>query len=118
MPRSRYVPERGDFDWVNLSPRHGHEQAAHRPALVLSPKAYNLKTGLCVICPAARQAKGYAFEVPHRAPEGQQSVILADHIRCIDWRTRRVRFFHRVGIEVLDEVVAKLEALIINPEPV
>jgi mRNA interferase MazF len=58
----RYVPERGDIVWINLSPLAGHEQPGHRPALVLSPKAYNAKVGLMLCCPIASQAKGYPFE--------------------------------------------------------
>jgi mRNA-degrading endonuclease toxin of MazEF toxin-antitoxin module len=59
----KYIPDRGDFVWISLSPTSEHEQAGRRPALVVSPKSYNSNTGLCVICPATRQAKGYAFEV-------------------------------------------------------
>ena len=114
MPR--YVPERGDFIWLDLNPRLGHEQAGRRPVLVLSPRAYNRKTGLCVVCPATRQAKGYAFEVIQSTGVATPSVILADHVRCVDWRARRAQRIHRVSSEVLEEVAAKLEALIINPQ--
>lgn len=40
-----YVPERGDAIWITLNPQAGHEQAGRRPALVLSPSAYNRKVG-------------------------------------------------------------------------
>ena len=116
MARKRYVPERGDYVWVDLQPHHGHEQGGHRPALVLSPQSYNRKTGLCVICPATRQMKGYAFEVPGPSTDGVQGVILADHVRTIDWRTRRVRFITRAVPETLAEVIARLESLIIDPD--
>lgn len=115
MAQRTYIPERGDFIWVNLNPRQGHEQAGHRPALVLSPKSYNRKTGLCVLCPATRHAKGYAFEVLLTQADGSQSVILADHVRNIDWRAREVRTIFSVPSEIVEEVVAKLEALIIGP---
>lgn len=113
--RAGYVPDRGDFVWINLNPQRGHEQARHRPALVLSPKLYNRKTGLCVICPATRQGKGYLFEVSI-LPEGEPGgVILADHLRSVDWRLRGTRFIRRVSRAVLADVVAKIEALLINP---
>lgn len=113
--RTSYVPERGDLIWIDLQPTRGHEQAGHRPALVLSPKSYNRKTGLCVICPATRQGKGYVFEVHVALPDGSDSVILADHIRNVDWRARRARLILQVPQEVLDEVAAKLDALVISP---
>jgi hypothetical protein len=60
---SNYVPDRGDLVWITLNPTAGHEQAGRCPAMVISPRSYNRKTGLCIVCPATRQAKGYAFEV-------------------------------------------------------
>ena len=116
MARRRYVPDRGDFVWLNLNPRRGHEQAGRRPALVLSPKSYNRTTGLCVICPATRQEKGYAFEVGIETADGHESVILADHVRSVDWRARKVSLDCQVEAAVLEEVVAKLFALIVEPD--
>jgi mRNA interferase MazF len=115
MARPGYVPERGDFVWIDLNPRHGHEQAGRRPALVLSPRAYNRKTGLCILCPATRQIKGYAFEVVHSGAQGPPGAILSDHVRCVDWRSRHASFIQRVPQQVLEEVIAKLEALILSP---
>jgi mRNA interferase MazF len=115
MARATYVPDRGDCVKVSLDPQLGHEQAGYRPALVLTPQAYNRKSGLCVICPATTKAKGYDVEVANPGAEDPATVILIDQIRCIDWRTRRPRFVQRVAPEVLEEVVAKLDALIINP---
>lgn len=111
-----YVPDRGDFVWIDLNPRQGREQSGHRPALVISPKAYNRKTSLCVICPATRQAKGYPFEVAVQTADGTTSVILADHVRSVDWRQRRVRKIEMVPDEVLDDVIGRLDALLINPD--
>ena len=116
MVARNYVPDRGDFVWIDLNPRQGHEQSGRRPAIVLSPKSYNRKTGLCVICPATRQAKGYAFEVEHISDRGELGVILSDHIRNVDWQARKVQFIGKVSAEVLNEVVGKLAALIIDPE--
>jgi mRNA interferase MazF len=116
MPGRRYVPDRGDFVWIDLNPRKGHEQAGQRPALVLSPQSYNRKTGLCVVCPATRQAKGYAFEVKIVAGTAVEGVILADHVRSVDWRVRNLRRIRRVSDGILAEVVAKIAALIIDPQ--
>ncbi len=116
MKRKSYILERGDLVWITLHPAAGHEQAGRRPALVLSPKSYNRKTGLCVLCPATRQKKGYAFEVEVTNPDGTISVVLSDHLRSVDWRARKIELIHRVSVSVLAEVVARVEALIVNPD--
>ncbi|MCY2973666.1 MAG: endoribonuclease MazF [Planctomycetota bacterium] len=105
-----FIPDRGDLIWINFDPQAGREQAQHRPALVLSPKAYNAKTLLCVLCPLTSQTKGYPFEVivPGKTP----SVVLADQVKSMDWRVRKAKLKGRVDAEVLAEVLAKLQTLI------
>ncbi|MEZ6058711.1 MAG: endoribonuclease MazF [Planctomycetaceae bacterium] len=116
MTRRNFVPDRGDLVWITLSPVSGHEQAGRRPALVLSPKAYNQKTGLCLLCPATRQQKGYAFEVTTTGPDGRETVLLADHLRNVDWRARQAELMYRVTDAVVDAVTARIDALIISPD--
>lgn len=62
MP-ARYVPDSGDIVWMDFNPQLGREQAGRRPAVVLSPKAYNVKSGLLVCVPITNQIKGYPFEL-------------------------------------------------------
>lgn len=116
MTRKTYIPDRGDLIWVTLQPTAGHEQSGRRPALVVSPKSYNRRTGLCVLCPATRQRKGYAFEVEVANPDGASSIILSDHLRNVDWRARKAELIHRVSESVLASVVARIEALIVSPD--
>lgn len=110
MPR-RYVPERGDIVWLTFDPQAGHEQAGRRPALVLSPRAYNIKAGLALICPITSQRKGYPFEVdlPNQRVTG---VVLADQVRSLDWSARRAQKAARGSDETLLEVLAKIAALL------
>lgn len=108
---AKYAPERGDLVWLTFDPQAGHEQAGRRPALILSPKAYNSKTSLALICPITNQVKGYPFEVT--LPNGSvNGVILADQVRSLDWTARRAEKISSVTDEVLSEVLAKLSALI------
>jgi mRNA interferase MazF len=109
-----YVPSRGDIAWVTFSPTAGHEQAGRRPALIISPRAYNAKTGLCLACPITNQAKGYPFETRLAGVAGVSGVILADHVRSVDWSARRTEFLCKVPSAVLSEVLAKLVSLLTN----
>ncbi|MGD9560988.1 MAG: type II toxin-antitoxin system PemK/MazF family toxin [Pyrinomonadaceae bacterium] len=107
-----YVPRRGDAVWLNLDPQSGREQAGRRPVLVLSPSEYNAKVGLALICPITNQAKGYSFEVA--VPKGLKikGVVLSDHVKNADWRTREVDFICRVPHSIVDDVIEKLTVLL------
>jgi mRNA interferase MazF len=107
-----YVPNRCDVFYLNLHPQAGKEMSKLRPVVVLSPEEYNQKTSLAVICPITNQQKGYPFEI--EIPKGYpvQGVILADHIKSLDWRTSGGDFICTLPSEVIDDVVAKICALI------
>ena len=106
----RYVPEAGDIVWLNFTPQAGHEQAGHRPALVLSPAAYYDKTSLMICCPMTTQIKDYPFEVLIAGTPA--NVFLADRVKSLDWRSRRATRKGVVSAGELAEVRAKIVALI------
>ena len=107
-----YVPDRGDAVWITLDPQAVHEQAGRRPALVLTPAAYNGRVGLALLCPITGQAKGYPFEVP--LPEGLavSGVALADQVKSLDWRARQAAKICAVPEEVVAQVLTRLNALL------
>ncbi len=107
-----YVPDRGHIVWLHFNPQAGHEQAGHRPALVLSPATYNAKTGLALFCPITNQVKGYPFEVPIVDIPSISGVALADQLKNLDWRTRGAKYAATVDETVLTEVIARFEALL------
>jgi mRNA interferase MazF len=107
-----YVPERGDVVWIHFNPQAGHEQAGRRPALVISPGAYNARVGLALLCPITSQVKGYPFEVGIPAGHGVSGAILADQVKSLDWKARNADFLERVPEPVLREVLLKLGTLI------
>jgi mRNA interferase MazF len=110
--KSPEAPDAGDLVWISFSPQAGREQAGRRPGLVLSPRAYNAKVGLCLVCPITSHAKGYAFEVA--LPDGLpvQGVVLADHVKSADWVDRNSELIATVPEYVVDEVRAKLKPLL------
>ncbi len=107
-----YVPERGDIVWISLNPQAGHEQAGRRPAVVVSPKSYNGKVGLGLFCPITNQVKGYPFEVAIPQGLAVRGVVLADQVKSLDWRERRVEFAGRLSVDASNEVLGKLGALL------
>ncbi len=111
MP-ARYIPDRGDIVWLEFDPQAGHEQAGHRPAVVLSPRAYNQKSGLALFCPITSRVKGYPFEVVLPANLKVQGAVLCDQLNSLDWATRRGRLAVRLPAEVIEDVLAKIHALL------
>ena len=112
MVTSTYVPDSGDIIWLTFDPQAGHHQAGRRPALVLSPKIYNQKSGLALVCPVTNQAKGYPFEVIVPAGPGVTGVILADQVKSVDWKAHRAEKVGRAAAELLNEVLARLAPLL------
>lgn len=107
-----YIPDRGDLVWMTFNPQAGHEQSGRRPALVLSPKAYNGKVGLALFCPITSQVKRYPYEVIIPANPKITGVILSDQIKSLDWQTRKAEFIIRLPDDVLTEVLRKLNTLL------
>jgi mRNA interferase MazF len=114
VSKKAFSPKRGDVITVDLDPVKGHEQDGRRPALVLSADAYNRVVGLALVVPITLKAKGYPFEVqvPQRCKV--KGTILADHVKCIDWRGRNAEHFDTLPGEVLKEVEEKLGPLIFS----
>ena len=107
-----WPPERGDLVWLDLSPVSGHEQSGRRPALVISPRSYNHKSGLMLCCPVTTRVKGYPFEVGLEGVEGLQGVILADQIKSLDWKARRAEKVGRASGKIVDEVLGLVGLLV------
>ena len=110
-PRA-YIPQCGDVVWITLNPQAGHEQSGRRPAVVLSPRSYNSKTGLAILCQITSQIKGYPFEVtmPPGLPIG--GTILSDQVKSLDWRARNAELICTLPAETSSEVLDKLLTLL------
>ena len=107
-----YIPRRGDAVWITLVPQAGHEQSGRRPAVVLSPEAYNAKVGLALFCPVTSQVKGYPWEV--RIPDGLtiSGVVLADQVKSLDWRSRSALKICTLPESAVIEILDKLGTLL------
>ena len=111
MAARGHVPDAGDVVWLEFDPQAGHEQAGHRPALVISPASYNVKTGLMVCCPMTTKVKGHPFEVLTEV-DGLACAVLSDQVKSLDWRVRKAKKKAAVASEVMLHVRAKMKALL------
>lgn len=107
-----YIPNRGDILIVDFSPHMGREQTKRRPALVLSPSEYNGLVGLAIVAPITSKIKSFRFEVPLPASLRTQGVVLADQLKSFDWRARKAVFEEVAPESVIDEVTARVSALL------
>ena len=106
-----YIPERGDIVWLDFTPQTGHEQHGKRPAIVLSPQAYNKKAGLALFCPITSKQKGYPFEV--KIETGIiNGVVLSDQIKSLDWQQRGADFIVKATDDEINEIIKKISVLI------
>jgi mRNA interferase MazF len=110
MVAKSYTPDRGDLVLVDFNPTKGREQAKVRPAIVLSPRIYNQKTNLAIMCPITSVIKGYPFEVAVKSKE-IEGAVLSDHVRSLDWKARNAKFIAKAKPKVLSEVFLKLNLL-------
>ena len=109
--KTPYVPKRGDVVWMTMNPQAGHEQVGRRPAVILSPGAYNAKVGLALVVPITSRVKGYPFEtlVPSGLPVS--GAILSDQVKSLDWRARQAALLCELPTSVVSEVLQKLKTL-------
>jgi mRNA interferase MazF len=110
--RETYQPDRADFAYLDFSPQAGAEQAGRRPALILSPRDFNIATGLAAVCPITRTQTGSRFEVP--VPRGTKlsGVVLSHQFRTVDWLMRNAEFHSRANDDFMCEVIGRIEAIL------
>ncbi|MEZ5422045.1 MAG: endoribonuclease MazF [Pyrinomonadaceae bacterium] len=107
-----YVPDRGDIVWLRFDPQAGHEQAGRRPAVVVSPRAYNSKVGLGLFCPITTKVKGFPFEVQIPANSKVSGVVLSDQVRSLDWKVRRAEFIESMSDSVTEKILERIRTLL------
>ena len=111
----KYVPQRGDIVLLTLDPKLGHEQRGTRPALVISPAAFN-RFNLALVCPITRGsdfARGQSWTVPLMGLGLKTAgVVLANQARILDWVERQAKFIETTPDEIAIEVIARVSAIL------
>ena len=106
------APSRGEIVWLQFEPQAGHEQSGRRPAVIISPREYNQKVGLCLCCPVTSKAKGYPFEVELPAGLKVEGAVLCDQLKSLDWKARNARIIGTLPGRSLKEIQARILALV------
>ena len=107
-----FIPDRGQLIWLTFNPQAGHEQAGRRPAVVISPAAYNGRVGLALFCPVTSQMKGYPFEVAIPAGLPVEGVILCDQVKSLDWRAMQAEKISILPEESIRAILLKVGTLL------
>ncbi len=107
-----YAPSRGEIVWLQFTPQTGHEQSGRRPAVIISPREYNQRVGLCLCCPVTSQVKGYPFEV--NLPRGLEvtGAVLCDQVKSLDWRARHATLIGALPVRLVKEIQARILVLV------
>ncbi|MEN1968571.1 type II toxin-antitoxin system PemK/MazF family toxin [Lentibacillus sp. N15] len=106
------IPKRGDLVYLNFSPQIGHEQAGHRPAIVLSPKKFNEAQKFAIVCPITSRKKGYPFEIGLPDDLLISGVILSDQVRSLDWRARNLKIKDKAPVEIINKCIKRIHKIL------
>lgn len=110
-----YTPDSGDVVWLDFTPHAGHETAGRHPAVVLTPTAYSIATGLALVVPVTTKVKGGTFEVPLRGARKVKGVALANELRSIDFAARNAEKFDTCPAEAMERIRVIGEAMLAAP---
>lgn len=93
MALKRWAPGRRDMIWIDCNPQAGREMRDFHPLLVLSPKAFNERTGIVIGLPMAtaefNQTNPFAARID--GPGRKTGYILAHQPKSFLWRARRAK---------------------------
>ena len=108
----KYIPQKGDFVWLNFDPQTGHEQQGVRTALVISNSLFNQKTGLCILCTTTTKDRGFPFHKEISSGLKVKGFVMTEQVKSLDYRARNIKFISKAPTDLLDDVLALIDAII------
>ncbi len=111
-----YIPQKGDFITLTFDPQSGHEQKGRRPAIVTSNYLFNKYTGLAIVCPITHTFRNIPFHVKISEHSSLSGYIMVEQIKSVDYTSRQAKFIEKADQEVINEVLAILDACVFQDE--
>ncbi len=105
-----HVPRQGDLVTLDFNPQPGHEQKGRRPALVISKDAFNKGTGMAICCPITNTDRKVPFHVPLSGRTSLTGFVMCEQVKSLDYRSRGMKLIERASHEVLEDVLAIVDA--------
>jgi mRNA interferase ChpB len=111
------TPERGDILHLTFDPASGREIKGNHFCLVVSPRAFNARFKLAMVCPisggVAEVARSAGFLVSLMGQglrtDGQ---VHAHQVKSLDWASRKASLVERAPSIVVDEVLGCLQSVL------
>ncbi len=113
MSPKNKVLGRGDIILLNFDPQAGSEITKRRPALVVSPDAYNQKSSLILCCPITSTIRNHPWEVLLLDTHEVTGAILSNQVSSMDQHARKAKWLCKVSSHIVHEVLSKIQTLVI-----
>jgi mRNA interferase MazF len=107
-----YIPKQGELVSLDFDPQSGHEQRGKRPALVLSKEAFNERTGMAICCPITNTDRKISLHIQVTDRCSLTGFVMCDQVKSLDFRARRMKFIECAPRELVDDVLAILDAIL------
>jgi mRNA interferase ChpB len=112
-PSAGKTPKQGDILLISLDPTLGSEIRGTRPVLVLSNQEFN-RLGRALVAPITQgsfeRVAGWAVTLMGTGMQTQGAAVISQ-CRVLDWQARQAKRVEAARPEVMDEALAKLEAM-------
>lgn len=111
------IPERGDILHIQFDPATGREMKGKHFYLVVSPRSFNERFRLAMVCPisggVAELARNAGFLVSLMGFGLKiDGAVHAHQVKSLDWAARRADFVEKVPELILQQVLDCLRAVL------
>ena len=111
------TPDRGDILHLQFDPASGKEMRGDHFCLVVSPKAFNQRFQLAMVCPIsggnAAIARDSGFLISLMGLELKtDGCVHAHQLKTLDWTTRKAKRVEKAPDEIVQQILDCLGAVL------